>query len=132
MDQIHVTLPDGSVKDFPKGTTPVEIANCAPYLDRELAGLKNVRVVVCLGRIAFDGYLNYLKRRGLLSSKNGYRFAHGAHYQLPDGKILLASYHPSQQNTQTGKLTAKMFEKIFQQAAKLAKNEPRIHTDGQG
>jgi len=99
--------------------TPGEIANCAPYLDRELAGLKKVRVVVCLGRVAFDGYLNYLKRRGLLSNKNGYAFAHGARYQLPDGKILLASYHPSQQNTQTGKLTEKMFQKIFQEAARL-------------
>lgn len=99
--------------------TPGEIANCVPYLDRELAGLKKVRVVVCLGRIAFDGYLNYLKHRGLLSSKNGYAFAHGARYELPDGKILLASYHPSQQNTQTGKLTEKMFRKIFQEAAQI-------------
>ena len=101
--------------------TPGEIANCVPYLDRELAGLKKVRVVVCLGRIAFDGYLSYLKRRGLLSRKNGYAFAHGARYDLPDGKLLLASYHPSQQNTQTGKLTEKMFQKIFEQAARLAR-----------
>lgn len=100
--------------------TPGEIANCVPYLDRELAGLKNVRVVVCLGRIAFDGYLSYLKRRGLLPSKNGFAFAHGVRYQLPDGKILLASYHPSRQNTQTGKLTEKMFQKVFQEAARLA------------
>jgi uracil-DNA glycosylase family 4 len=104
--------------------TPGEIANCAPYLDRELEGLKKVRVVVCLGRVAFDGYLNYLKRRGLLASKNGHAFAHGARYELPDGKILLASYHPSQQNTQTGKLTEKMFQKIFEQAANLLGNQP--------
>ncbi len=101
--------------------TPSEIANCSHHLDRELAGLKDVRVVVCLGRIAFDGYLNYLKRRGRLSSKNEYAFAHGAGYELPDGKILLASYHPSQQNTQTGKLTEKMFQKIFEQAARLVR-----------
>jgi uracil-DNA glycosylase len=101
--------------------TPGEIANCSTYLDRELAGLKNVRVVVCLGRIAFDGYVNYLKRRGLLTSRNGYAFAHGAKYKLPDGKILLASYHPSQQNTQTGKLTAAMFQKIFEQARRLVR-----------
>ena len=100
--------------------TPGEIANCSSYLDRELEGLKNVRVVVCLGRIAFDGYLNHLKRRGLLANKNGYAFAHGAKYKLPDGKVLLASYHPSQQNTQTGKLSEKMFQKIFEQAARLA------------
>ncbi len=101
--------------------TPGEIANCVPYLDRELQGLKNVRVIVCLGRIAFDGYLNYLRRRGVLSSKNGYVFAHGARYELPNGRILLASYHPSQQNTQTGKLTQRMFEKIFEEAAALAR-----------
>jgi uracil-DNA glycosylase len=89
-------------------------------------------VVVCLGRIAFDGYLNYLKRRGRLSSKSEYAFAHGAGYELPDGKILLASYHPSQQNTQTGKLTEKMFQKIFEQAARLVRNQPRIHPDEHG
>ena len=99
--------------------TPGEIANCTTYLDRELAGLRNVRVVVCLGRIAFDGYLNCLKRRGLLASKKGYAFAHGAKYKMPDGKILLASYHPSQQNTQTGKLTEKMLQQMFEQAGRL-------------
>lgn len=101
--------------------SPEEITNCAKFLDRELDGLKNVRVVVALGRIAFDAYLRYLKRRGLVASKNGYAFAHGACYRLPEGRILLASYHPSQQNTQTGKLTRKMLEKIFLQAARLAR-----------
>ena len=99
---------------------PEELANCAPYLDREIAGLKNLRVVVALGKIGFDAYLNYLKRRGLLKSKAPYIFAHGAHYQLPDHRILLASYHPSRQNTQTGKLTRKMFVDIFRQASRLA------------
>lgn len=99
---------------------PQEIANCAPFLDRELACLKDVRVVVALGRIGFDAYLNYLKRRGLLKSKAEYAFAHGARYRMPDGRILLASYHPSNQNTQTGKLTEPMFRKIFEQARKLA------------
>ena len=84
---------------------PEELSNCAPYLDREMDGLKKVRVVVALGRIGFEAYLNYLKRRGLLQSKNPYQFKHGASYKMPDGKILLASYHPSNQNTQTGKLT---------------------------
>ena len=88
---------------------PQELANCAPYLDREMGGLKNLKVVVALGRIAFEAYLNYLKRRGLLPSKNPYPFGHGASYKMPDGKTLLASYHPSNQNTQTGKLTRQMF-----------------------
>jgi uracil-DNA glycosylase family 4 len=99
---------------------PQELANCAPFLDREIAGLRKLKVVVALGKIGFDAYLNYLKRRGLLQRRAAYPFAHGVHYQLPDGKILLASYHPSNQNTQTGKLTRAMLVKIFQEAARLA------------
>lgn len=99
---------------------PEEIAICAQFLDRELALLKNVRVVVALGRIGFDAYLNYLKRRGVLKSKGGYVFGHGRHYGMPDGRVLLASYHPSNQNTQTGKLTREMFLQIFRTARHLA------------
>jgi uracil-DNA glycosylase family 4 len=99
---------------------PQELAECSIFLDREIAGLEKVNVVVALGRIGFDAYLNSLKRRGLLRSRQPYLFKHGAHYQMPDGKVLLASYHPSNQNTATGKLTREMFVKIFKQAAKLA------------
>jgi uracil-DNA glycosylase family 4 len=99
---------------------PQELAECSIFLDREIAGLEKVRIVVALGRIGFDAYLNYLKRRGLLPSRQPYLFKHGAHYQMLDGKVLLASYHPSNQNTATGKLTREMFVKIFKQAAKLA------------
>ena len=99
---------------------PQELVNCAPYLDREIEGLKNVRVVVALGRIGFDAYMNYLRRRGQITSRKGYDFLHGAKYKLPDGKTLLASYHPSNQNTQTGKLTREMFVGIFKEAAKIA------------
>lgn len=99
---------------------PQELAECAVFLDREIAGLERVKVVVALGKIGFDAYLNYVKRLGLLGSKKAYVFKHGTHYRLPDGKVLLASYHPSNQNTQTGKLTRKMFVEIFKQAAKLA------------
>lgn len=99
---------------------PEEIANCSEYLDRELALLKNVKVVVALGRIGFDGYLNYLKRQGLLSSRAPYAFGHGVKYKMPDGRWLLASFHPSLQNTNTGRLTEKMFEQVFREARKLA------------
>jgi uracil-DNA glycosylase family 4 len=99
---------------------PQELAECSIFLDREIAGLANVKVVVALGKIGFDAYLNNLKRRGLLSIRKPYLFKHGTHYQMPDGKVLLASYHPSNQNTATGKLTREMFVKIFKQAAKLA------------
>lgn len=99
---------------------PQELAECSIFLDRELAGLKKVKVVVALGKIGFDAYLNHLKRLGLLTSRAPYIFKHGVHYQMADGKILLASYHPSNQNTATGKLTRDMFVKIFKDAAKLA------------
>lgn len=99
---------------------PQELANCAPYLDRELAGLTNARVIVALGKIAFDAYLNAFVRQGRLKNKKGFMFQHGAQYRMADGRTLLASYHPSNQNTQTGKLTREMFLTIFKEAARLA------------
>ncbi len=99
---------------------PTELVACSTFLDRELAGLDKVRVIVALGKIGFDAVLNYMKRRGLIESKKHYVFRHGASYELPDGKILLASYHPSNQNTQTGKLTREMFVEIFRRARELA------------
>lgn len=98
---------------------PLELANCAPYLQRELEGLKRLKVIVALGKIGFEAYLNYLKRLGRLGSKAAYVFAHGAKYKMADGRTLLASYHPSNQNTQTGKLTRPMFVRIFEGAAQL-------------
>lgn len=103
--------------------SPEEIRNCAGFLDRELSGMKSVKVVVALGKIGFDAYLDYLKRCGLLQTKAPYRFAHGAHYAMPDGRVLLASYHPSMQNTLTGKLTDKMFLEVFRKARKLAEGK---------
>ncbi|MGC1448611.1 MAG: uracil-DNA glycosylase [Candidatus Sulfotelmatobacter sp.] len=102
---------------------PEELAACSVFLDRELAGLENVKVVVALGKIGFDAYLNFVKRRGQIASKKAYVFRHGASYRMPDGNVLLASYHPSNQNTQTGKLTRKMFVEIFQEAARFADEE---------
>ncbi len=103
--------------------TPEEIATCAPYLDRELSALKNLRVVVALGRIGFEAYLNFLKRQGHAISKKDYLFGHAAEYKMPNGVTLLASYHPSNQNTATGKLTEKMFIEIFRRAKKIATSE---------
>ena len=100
--------------------TPQELTNCSAFLDRELDLLKKVKVIVALGKIGFDAYLNYLKRKGVLKSKSEYAFLHGAEYTLPDGKVLLASYHPSNQNTNTGKLNEKMFRKIFERARVLS------------
>ncbi|HMF91015.1 MAG TPA: uracil-DNA glycosylase [Candidatus Angelobacter sp.] len=98
---------------------PDEIARCAPFLDREFAELGRVKVVTVLGKIAFDAYLNYLKRHGLLQSKAGYVFIHGAEYPLPAGRVLLCAYHPSLQNTNTGKLTERMLLDVFKKARRL-------------
>src|SRR5438046_1824047 len=91
-----------------------------PFLGREMEGLRSAKVIVALGRIGFDAYLNYLKRRGELERRKPYVFQHGAKYEMKNGKVLLASYHPSNQNTQTGKLTRQMFMQIFKEAAQLA------------
>ena len=99
---------------------PEELANCMPYLDREFALLPRLRVVVCLGRIAFDGCLKHFVRTGEIESKAGFTFSHGAEYKLPSGRSLLASFHPSLQNTNTGRLTAPMLEKVFRRARVLA------------
>ena len=105
--------------------TPRELANCAPFLDRELAGLTRVTVVVALGRIAFDGYLAALLRAGVIASRSGYPFAHGARHQLPHGITLLCAYHPSLQNTNTGKLTRGMLLDVFRSAALIAKTNAK-------
>jgi len=99
--------------------TPEEIANCSHFLDAELALLKNVKVVVALGKIGFDAYLNHLRRTRLISSRAPYKFGHGVQYQMPNGAILLGTYHPSMQNTNTGKLTREMFLRIFERARDL-------------
>ena len=102
--------------------SPAELTNCAAFTDRELEALTNVKVVVALGKIGFDAYLNALCRTGVIARKSAYRFAHGAEYLLPNGITLLASYHPSNQNTATGKLTSAMFEAIFRRAKVLAES----------
>ena len=101
--------------------TPEEIANCSSFLDRELDALTNVKVVVALGRIGFDAYLNYLRRKGIVKFKAAYVFGHSATYTMPDGRVLLASYHPSNQNTNPGKLTEEMFAEIFWEVKRLLK-----------
>jgi uracil-DNA glycosylase len=76
--------------------------------------------VVCLGKIAFDGFLNHQLRAGQLASRTGIQFRHGAEYTLPGGLKLITSYHPSLQNTNTGKLTRAMFLAVFKRARELA------------
>jgi uracil-DNA glycosylase len=99
---------------------PQEIAACASFLDEEIAALPQVRVIVCLGRIAFDGVLGHLVRTGQLTRRSGFVFAHAAEYRIPGDRWLLASYHPSLQNTNTGRLTARMMLQVFRRTRRLA------------
>ena len=92
-----------------------EQRNCAPWLDEEIALLPNLKVTVCLGRIAWDGFRAHLSRTHR-SEKSSLVFSHGAEYTLSDGHVLIGSYHPSLQNTNTGRLTKEMFLKTFARA----------------
>lgn len=100
--------------------TPSELRECASHLAAEIEQLPRVRVVLCLGKIAFDGYLAYLATTGVIERKSAYKFGHGVKYLLPNGLYLLASYHPSLRNTNTGRLNEAMFNRILVETAKLA------------
>jgi uracil-DNA glycosylase family 4 len=101
--------------------TPEELRNCRPYLERELDLLTNVKVVVALGKIAFDAYLDVLKSRGAIRSRAPFVFAHDRQFSTAPGQpLLIGSYHPSQQNTSTGKLTEAMLLSVFREACRLA------------
>jgi uracil-DNA glycosylase family 4 len=95
---------------------PVELDRCREYLVRELGALPNARVFLALGRIAFDAILKARRELGRVPMAPKPAFAHGAAFPLPEGGRLLASYHPSQQNTSTGKLTHAMWREIFTSA----------------
>ncbi|MEO5742567.1 MAG: uracil-DNA glycosylase [Vicinamibacterales bacterium] len=98
--------------------TPEEILACQSHLEAELGHLKNVRVVVALGKIAFDVWWRVMGRRGV-ALKPRPSFGHGAVYKPDTAPIVIASYHPSRQNTNTGKLTPQMMSSVFSKAAKL-------------
>jgi uracil-DNA glycosylase family 4 len=94
-----------------------EIRACRPYLERDLELLKRVEVVVALGRLAFDSYLGILREQGKIVRRSAFVFGHNAAYETGPGQpLLISSYHPSQQNTSTGKLTEAMFRDVFDRA----------------
>jgi uracil-DNA glycosylase family 4 len=100
--------------------SPDEIRTCRQYLEGEIDVLPNVQVVIVLGQIAMNTYLSVLKDRGLIRSRSAFRFGHGLeHVTAPEQPILLCSYHPSQQNTSTGKLTGPMLRAVFARARAL-------------
>ena len=104
------TIVLNAVKCLPPGNRPLpaEVANCRNYLEASLAALPKVRVIVALGQIA---HASAAKALGVKA-----KFAHGAEDLVPDGRILLATYHCSRQNTNTGRLTREMFETVFERA----------------
>lgn len=107
----------------PPGNKPArdEIRHCRPYFERELDLLPDLKVVVALGRIAFDNYLDVLKTRSAISSRAEFQFGHDRQFRIGKGRpALISSYHPSQQNTSTGKLTEKMLTDVFRRARRLA------------
>lgn len=113
----------GAVRCAPPGNKPApdEFARCRPYMEREMDALTRVRVVVALGKIAADVYLAILRDRGQIKSRAPFPFGHGREYKVSEkGPVLLCSYHPSQQNTSTGKLTAEMLRDIFARAREIA------------
>jgi uracil-DNA glycosylase family 4 len=97
--------------------TPEEISACLPHLEAELEHLPRVQVVVVLGKIAFDAWWRVLASKGTVVRPRP-TFAHGAVYKVPGAATVIASYHPSRQNTNTGKLTPPMMRSIFRKAAK--------------
>ena len=103
--------------------TPAEIACCEPYLLAELGLLTRVRVVVGLGRIGWQAYLRARRALGASRQRPAPKFGHGALARFDDGVTLIATYHPSQQNTFTGRLTRPMLRAIFQTARRLLENE---------
>jgi uracil-DNA glycosylase family 4 len=117
----------GAVRCAPPDNTPAldEIRNCRPYLERTLELLKDVRVVIALGKLAFDVYLSILRDQGNIGRRGDFVFGHDAEHHIGEGlPVLISSYHPSQQNTSTGKLTAPMFRDVFLRAKRLIDLSP--------
>jgi len=110
---VHCAPPDNK-------PSPGELANCLTYLDAELTALRRVKVVVALGRIAFDACLRVLKRREVIIRPRP-AFGHGVVHRLPGGLALVGCFHPSRQNTNTGRLTARMMDAALRRALRILK-----------
>lgn len=118
---VHCAPPDNR-------PTPEEFDNCREFLQRELKLLTNVRAVLALGQLAFTNYLIARKSVGQPLPAPLPKFRHGGRYDLEGGPVLLASYHPSQQNTQTGRLTMGMFHAVLGMAREIVKGADSART----
>ena len=110
-----------AVRCAPPGNkpTPDEIAACRPHLEAELQHLPNVKVIVALGKIAFDVWWRVMAGKGVVVRPRP-AFGHGLVHRVAGSPTVIASYHPSRQNTNTGKLTSKMMDAVFRKAANLS------------
>lgn len=106
-----------------------ELKNCQNFLLTELRLLSRIKLIIALGRVAFYSVVKILKILGIETLNNKPEFVHGKYFQMNNGWILLASYHPSQQNTFTGKLTEKMFYDIFRTAKDFIKRENKYRNN---
>lgn len=104
--------------------TPEEIANCLPHLAAEVGALPRVRIVVALGKIGFDACLRLLKQQGVVPRPRP-AFGHAEVCRLPNGQVLIGCYHPSRQNTNTGRLTAPMMDEVFGKARRWLQKQSR-------
>ncbi|MGA2623131.1 MAG: uracil-DNA glycosylase [Bacteroidota bacterium] len=102
-----------------------ELRQCRPYLLKEIQLLPNVRVIVALGKVGFDTVVDSFRELGMTQLKKRQSFGHGKEIRLNESQVLIASYHPSQQNTFTGKLTEPMFDDIFRRAREIVEKEDR-------
>jgi uracil-DNA glycosylase len=122
LQDLYIT---NAVKCVPPGNrpSPEEFASCRPFLAEELAGLPRLRVVLLLGREAFTSYLRLLQQTGVIDRLSAFPFGHGEIYRPGRGPVIVASYHTSRYNTQTGRMTAAMFGALLQNVRKLAAGE---------
>ncbi|MHB8735475.1 MAG: uracil-DNA glycosylase [Terriglobales bacterium] len=125
--RLHDVWMSAAARCAPPGNKPLpeEFARCRPFLGEEMRALPRLCAVIALGRLAHDQLLALWVAEGRIARRATYPFAHGGEATLPDGLHLLGSYHPSQQNTFTGRLTAEMLDAVLERARALAAQSTR-------
>ena len=118
--KLYNTYVTTALKCVPPGDKPTlyELKTCFKYFRQEIDSLKNIKIIVALGKIAFDGCIEFYKENYLIKSKD-FIFAHEAKYELPDQKILIGCYHPSPRNVNTKRINLNMMVKLFKNAKKI-------------
>ena len=119
--KLYNTYVTTALKCVPPGDKPtlLELRTCFNHFKQEIDLLRNVKIIVALGKIDFDAFIQFYKETYFLKNKD-YMFAHAAKYQLPDKKILLGCYHPSPRNVNTGRINEKKMTHLFRKVLKLA------------